>query len=176
MTLSADDVKTIISIFAIFVSIFALHLTRANWRESNRPIVLAFIAENWTGSQAGGFDLVVTNSGNRPAVRVRLHATRRDIRSLVERDANSSELATIENCFLPESEISILKNGESLSTCFGAYLAYKKEGKWLNYGAQIEIRITYLDLGGRKFQSKMPLRIYARDGFGGSVWSSDPKK
>ena len=40
----------------------------------------------------------------------------------------------------------------------------------ITYGSEAEIIIKYQDLHGKKFESNQPLKIYAREGFGGGVW------
>ena len=72
--------------------------------------------------------------------------------------------------FSPESKIPLLRNGEELSTSFGAFSTHEPNGKWLNYGSEIEITISYADLEGKKYESTVPLKVYPREGFGGSVW------
>lgn len=172
MTLTADDLKTTLTVFALFVSLLALFFTRVHWRESNRPIVTAFVAEHASGNMAATFNLVVSNTGNRPAVRVQLHATPEAIRALLEPGAPVKYAEDIEGNFHPSSQIPLLRNGEELTTSFGAFLPDRSDGPWLNYGAQAEITITYEGIEGRRFESRLPLKVYARDGFGGGTWES----
>lgn len=175
MQVTAEEIKTFLSVAAIAVSLVSLYFTRVNWLQSNRPVVSAFITEHGTGgNMATAFDLVVANTGNRPAIRVRLHASHQEIATLVEKGANPNRFKSIEGTFSARSEIPILRNGEELSTSFGAYIGASPEGPWLRYGAETNISITYQDLEGRKYESRQPLKIYAREGFGGGVWN-DPK-
>jgi hypothetical protein len=156
-----------LSAAAILISLLALWSSWRVWRKSNRPIVTAFVTELAGGNVSTVFNLVVANTGNRPATHVRLHATSVDIDQLVDPGAPKERRQDIANCFLQEAEIPLLRNSEELTTSFGAV---KSPGAWLNYGAQIAIEITYRDLDGGTYISKLPLRIYARDGFGGGVW------
>jgi len=155
------------SLAALLVSVFALWTSWRTWRKSNRPIVTAFVAEFASGNVSTIFNLVVANTGNRPATHIRLHATSIDIDKLVDPRAPKERREDIANCFLAEAEIPLLRNSEELATSFGAV---KSPGAWLNYGAQIAIEITYRDLDGSPYVSRQPLKIYARDGFGGGVW------
>ena len=170
MSMTPEDWKTAASVAAIVISLVSLYFTKVNWRESNRPIVTAFVTEDSSGNMAATFNLVLANTGNRPAVRVRLHASHEQIMSLVEPGANEKNIALIESNFLEKSEVPLLRNGEQLTTSFGAYISASPEGPWLRYGAAAEISITYQDLDGRRFESLQPLKIYAREGFGGGVW------
>lgn len=170
MPLSADDLKTFASIGAIIISTISLYFTKTNWLQSNRPIVTAFITEHSSGDAAATFNLVIANSGTRPAVRVRLHASQAEIASLLEPTVQNGKIEMIKSIFLKESEVPLLRNGEELTTSFGAFTKNADEGPWLRYGAEAEISITYQDIDGRNFESRLPLKVYAREGFGGGVW------
>lgn len=172
MSISPDDLKTAASFGALAISLVSLYFTKANWLQSNRPIVTAFITEHSSGNMAATFNLVIANTGNRPAVRVRMHAPQSEIRSLLEPEARDKRFEMIESNFLKESEVPLLRNGEELTTSFGAFTNNSDEGPWLRYGAEAEISITYQDLDGRKFESRQPLKVYAREGFGGGVWAA----
>lgn len=171
MPISPDDLKTGASFGALLISLVSLYFTKVNWLQSNRPIVTAFITEHSSGNMSAIFNLVVANTGNRPAIRVQLHASQDQIAGLLEPEACRRHFEMTESNFLDESEIPLLRNGEELTTSFGAFTGASTVGPWLKYGAEAEISITYQDLDGRNFESRQPLKIYARDGFGGGVWS-----
>ena len=176
MALTPDDFKTLLTGAALAVSLVSLYFTRVNWLQSNRPVVSAFITEHHAGNMAATFNLSLANTGNRPATCVRLHASQAEIAGLLEPNARPDKFKMIESNFLPGSEVPLLRNGEELTTSFGAFTNEPNEGPWLNYGASTSISITYEDLEGRKYESRQPLKIYARDGFGGGVWADAPKK
>lgn len=171
MTLSAEDWKFIVSVAALLAAGISLYFTKVNWLQSNRPIVTAFVTEHHAGKMAATFKLIIANTGSRPAVRVRMLAAHADIRKLLEPNATQKHFEMIESNFLSSSEIPLLRNGEELTTSFGAFTAKGGSEPWLRYGSETEICITYQDLEGRTFASKQPLKIYARDGFGGGMWS-----
>jgi hypothetical protein len=81
----------------------------------------------------------------------------------------------IEHNFLSRSEVPILENGEKLVTSFGAFTP-NDDASWLQYGAETEIVIAYQDLEGRPFKSALPLKVYARAGFGGGTWEEPSTK
>jgi len=166
-----EEIKTIISILAIGISLASLYFARRSWMQSNRPIVTAFIATRASGNVAAVFDLVVANTGNRPATNVRITAKPEDIEKLIHLKAKEEQRKSIHDCFDNESKIAILKNGEELSTAFGSVSHATSKDQSLNYGAEISIEITYNDLEGRKYKSILPLRVYAREGFGGATWN-----
>lgn len=173
--MATDDIRTVLSVIAIIVSFVSLFFTRLNWLQSNRPIVTAFVTERESGHTGATFNLVVANTGNRPAVHVHLNALESEIKRLLHPDAEPSRFEAIAHNFSPESEIPLLRNGEELSTSFGAFSTHEPNGKWLEYGSEIEITVSYADLEGRNFKSRLPLKVYAREGFGGSVWVTEKK-
>lgn len=165
----SEEIRTLISVAALLVSLISLLLVRMNWRESNRPIVTAFVEDDSSGGTAI-FHLIIANTGNRPAVRVRLHANEAQIAALMHPEADKKRLEILACNFSAQSEVPLLRNGEELSTSFGAFSTDQQNGKWLQYGTETEISVTYADLDGRRYKSKLPLKIYAREGFGGGTW------
>ena len=134
--------------------------------------------QEWTWQCSTYYDLVVSNKGNRPAVKIRLHSSPEQIKNIFEDGINTEDEATrkfkiepIENCFYPKSEILLLEHGEKLSTAFGGnFEADVRFGatvrkKWLKFGSTIDISITYFDLDGRSFKSKLLLKISPREYF-----------
>lgn len=170
-SLTADDLRTGLALGAFVIALVSLYFTKVNWLQSNRPIVTAFITEHASGNMAAVFNLVLANTGNRPAVRVRLHASQEDIASLLDPKVSENEFEMIEANFLAQSEVPLLRNSEELTTSFGAFRGSADDAPWLRYGAEIEISVSYQDLDGRKYKSRQPLKIYAREGFGGGVWT-----
>jgi hypothetical protein len=167
------DWKLVVSAVAMAVSLISLHFTKVNWLQSNRPIVTAFVTEHHAGSGAATFNLILANTGNRPATRIRLVAPNENIRKLVEPGVSDKHFKLIAQNFMANSEVPLLRNGEELATSFGAFVPNEPNGKWLKYGSECDVSVTYQDLEGRTYESKLPLKIYARHGFGGGVWS-DP--
>jgi hypothetical protein len=169
MTMTGDELRTAATFVAIAISLLSMYVARRSWIQSNRPIVTAFIAAQRTGNLASVFKLVVANSGSRPAVNVRLRATAGELRKLVKPTATEALRDRLGLCFAEPSTIAVLRNGEELSTAFGAVTA---EDAWLEYGAKIDVTVSYSDLDGRAFQSVMPLKVHTREGFGGARWES----
>lgn len=171
MLISSDDIKTIISAIAIGISIASLFISRKSWLQSNRPIVTAFITTS-IGNNACVFNLIISNTGNRPATNVCLRAKNNDIESLFDNNATEDKKQSTRRCFSKESTIPVLRNGEELETAFGAYTPTHDNQPWLNYDIKIIATIEYSDLEGRCYKSTMPLRLFARNGFAGSTWST----
>ncbi|MGD1704827.1 hypothetical protein [Dapis sp. BLCC M229] len=185
MIFSSDDIRTLLLFFgtlfslsAIIISLVSLYFTRLHWIQSNRPIIVAYIDVNEADDGGIFYNLVVSNIGNRPAVRIRLNYSPEQIKNIFE-DGISTEhrllnrefkIEQIENCFYPKSEIVLLENGEKLSTAFGA--TGRGAIQWLKSGSTIDISITYFDLDGRSFKSLLPLKVYPRQGFSGMTWGN----
>lgn len=164
-----DEIRTAISLLALFSSALSLYLTRRLWLSTNRPIVVAFVDECSSGNTSTAFNVVISNVGNRPALEVRLHADKRSLDALVSKSAPDEVARIIASCFDGESAVSVLRNGEELVNAFGSY---SSDVRWqhLNYGAVIPIRLTYSDLSGRVYSEGLRLKVFARNGFAGSVW------
>lgn len=175
MIFSSDEIRTLFSFLAIIISLVSLYFTRLNWIQSNRPIIVAYIDVNGEPGNVNIFyDLVVSNIGNRPAVKICLHSSPEQIKNIFEDEINTGgeftrkqETEQIENCFYPKSEIVLLEHGEKLFTAFGA----TGITRWLKFRSTIDISITYFDLDGRSFKSKLPLKVYPRQGFSGIMWT-----
>jgi len=81
------DISTGISSIALLLSAFAIYVTRQNWKETNRPIVTAAIETFTSGNIATLYNLCLHNSGNRPAVEIRIHALEKDIEKILDNSA-----------------------------------------------------------------------------------------
>jgi hypothetical protein len=167
---SGDDVRSCI---AICISLISLAFSWRSWLQSNRPVVTAFVCDQGSGNVSTTLNLVVSNSGNRPATCVRLKALESDISTLFNSTATPERRKMINDCFQEDATIPVLRNGEEISTCFGVIARQDSEESWMLRGAAIEIKIEYGDLGRRRFVSKMPLKIHMRNGFAGAVWKSN---
>lgn len=170
-SLGAFETSDFISAAAFVLAVVSLYVTVTLWRRSNRPIVTAFVTEGAGGQAAAIFNLVVANSGNRPATNVRLTATPEEIGQLLKPGASQENVDHVASNFKPNAWIPLLRNGEEISTSFGALTAADAANPWLNYGASAEITITYGGIETRRiYKTRLRLKVYAREGFGGGVW------
>lgn len=167
------DFLKAVPFMAIAISLASLYFSRRSWLQSNRPIVTAFVSDHASGNVSTTLNLIVSNTGNRPATNVRLIAAENDILRLIKPTAQPIRKKMIQDCFQEGAIIPVLRNGEELSTCFGVITKSDNDESWMEHGALIEIRVEYGDLDGRNYKSEMPLKIYAREGFAGSVWKSN---
>lgn len=159
-----------VSVCSFGISLGSFVFARRSWHQANRPIVTAFVDEKVSDVGVGIFDLVVSNTGNRPATSVRLWAKTKDVDSLFHENAPEESKESTRLCFADSADIPLLRNGEEVPTAFGVFSDGNLNKEWLVYDKEIPIEVRYADLEGRKYCSKMPLRIYAREGFGGGVW------
>ena len=164
---------TWISLAALAASVISLYFARRFWLQSNRPIVTAFVDEHSSGNMATAFNLVLSNTGTRPAVNVQLHAEPAMITRLFGDGVTDVMAEEIRSCFSSRSRVALLRNGEELTTAFGPY-GREKSSQQINYGAEIPILITYQDLDRRRYKAHMPLKVFARHGFGGAIWGERP--
>jgi len=57
---------------ALIVSAFSFYFSIKSWRESNRPLITARVSTHSGGNVGCALDLIVENTGNRPARNIRL--------------------------------------------------------------------------------------------------------
>ena len=174
-TLSSDDWKMLISGAALVVSFFSLWFSRKNWLQSNRPIVSAAVETHAGGNESIAYNLVVTNTGNRPAVNVRLcvatNAIEKCMAPWVEKfKGENTTYAHVLRCFSDEGEIPLLINGKNMTNSFG-YTRGDEQTFW-RYGATLRVTISYSDLEGRKYCVHQPIRIKDSASFAGGMWVS----
>lgn len=163
-----------LSLSAIFVSVISLFITVLLWRESNRPVVSARVITHSGGNIMILYNIEIINSGSRPAKNVRLHIEHKELANATtkEPDRNrnfSKELYSIKRCFDERATVPILLNGSSVSNAFG--YTSDESPFWIP-GAHLEITITYQGLQGRRYKSRIPLRIDDTDAFAGTAYAS----
>lgn len=156
------------------IALLSVFITRKNWRDSNRPVVTAYVDEETGGPGITVFSLYLTNTGNRPATGVQLLAKSPDIDKIIAPGAEEKRRKHIMDIFTSESRVSVLKPDETLISSFGLASMDPSE-KWLEYGIEIPVVIRYADTEGRKYKTKVPLRTRPRTGFGGGVWQNQKK-
>ncbi|OEZ56022.1 hypothetical protein JAB5_42990 [Janthinobacterium sp. HH103] len=173
--LSPDDWKTLMSASALIVSLCSLWISRRNWLQSNRPIISATVETYAGGNESIAYNLVVTNTGNRPAVSVRLFVStdgaEKCMAPWVEKfKGSSTTYAHVLRCFSEKGEIPLLANGKSMTNSFG-YTRGDEETFW-HYGSTLRITIRYWDLDGRKYIVHQPIRIKDSEAFAGGMWKT----
>lgn len=155
-----------ISIIALLIAVLSYHFSIRSWRETNRPIVTAKVDTHSSGNKGTALNLVVSNTGNRPAKNIRLSADTEYLKSFLNEKINELP-ESIQCCFSDRGIIPILENGREVTNSFGTIATDAPVWK----GDQTtEIRLSYEDLDGRKFSHLIPIFITNNKGFAGSFW------
>ena len=168
-----DEIRTTFTVIAVVVSLISLYFTRKFWLQSNRPIVSAEIVENSSGVGVALFDLVVYNSGSRPAANIRLFAEKENINQILSENITSKYRNEVCEVFSDKSKIALLLNGKEAKT---AFFSFSNNGEQnadvLKYESNLPVSIYYEDIEGRSYTSNIVLFIRDSYGFGGSVWKN----
>ncbi|MEL6501804.1 MAG: hypothetical protein AAFQ23_10435 [Cyanobacteria bacterium J06623_1] len=182
---SADQLRNIISIISIVISVCSIFLARKSWSDTYRPIVTVRVTAHTSGNIATTLNLIVENFGNRPAKNIKLSVDSNQLESALLKDKDDNDRKAIERCFSDETIIPMLANGQSISNSFGSlnvpYETSSFAGKFHNeqYGKQsdweanirLNITIKYENLDGKSYKDKMPILIASDRCFAGSFWN-----
>lgn len=161
----------VVSLFSLVLAITSLVISRLSWLQSNRPIVTARIASHSGGNKGTALNIIVENTGNRPAKNIRLRTAKEIIGlrfSDIEKERRNYSDA-IMRVFSKEGIIPVLANGKSVSNSFG-FMSIGNENSTWKEASKIEIEIQYEDLEGRGYSHKNPLLIAPDEGFAGHFW------
>lgn len=177
--------KTIITIGSFLISVCSLYFSRKSWSDTYRPIVTVRVATHTPGNIATTLNLIVENFGNRPAKNIRLLVDSNELKSALLKNPDDSDRKAIERCFLDETIIPMLANGQSISNSFGCISVqfntstlagklndnkYGKQSDW-KANTKLDITIKYENLDGKLYQDKMPILVTTDQCFAGSFWN-----
>lgn len=157
-----------ISFIAMFISLLSYLFTMRPWYETYRPIVTARIETHASGNMATASDIVVYNTGNRPATNISLRTDKKVLEKAFGENTSETLKMEILSCFSDEGIIPLLQPGNSILNGFGMT---GKDESTLKYGSRIPITIEYKDLNGRKFKSNQTLLFKDPEFFAGSGWA-----
>lgn len=152
-----------LSVLSTLVALLSLSFAVYSWRQANRPLIFARVAAVAGGNSGIVLNLLVENTGNRPACDIRLIAKEADVRAA---SILSSIPQDAQRCFFSNVVIPVLPNGRSASN---AFWHLGRPDSW-RVGAQIPIKIRYRDLSGRHFSSKIRLLLVDDAGFAQTFW------
>ena len=168
-----EELRTIFSVIALLISFWSAYTVRRLWYQTHRPIVSAVVRENSSGVGTCLFDLVLINSGNRPATDISFEVKEKDIEKIIIKNTpeeKKQELINIFNC----AKIQQLLAGEEAKTFFFAFSTKPNNSvDILEYESQMPVVIHYSDLEKRKYTSKQNLYIRDNKGFGGHNWRDE---
>lgn len=154
------------------IALLALAFSVRSWRQTWRPVVTARVRTHAGGNQGIALDLVVTNSGSRPAAGILLTATPAHVRAAMRDPEGAPCLVPSDACrtLLSGRSIPLLANGEEATNAFGTL---GPTGNW-RAGAEIPVHIHYKDLTGRHFNQNLVLVLNDDMGFAQSAWGTAP--
>ena len=147
-------------------------LSLVNWKQSNRPVVSAFVVEDNFDVGVAFFNLSVANTGNRPATEVTINFEPKELEKLVDPAATPEAKMTLARCFARDSKIPLIRNGEVLTGALGHSSRVPATKPMLAYGAEATAKIRYKDLEGNCYEACQPVKVYAREGFTGTSWTN----
>jgi hypothetical protein len=159
-----SNISIYISSLAALIAFLSLVFAVKSWRESNRPIVTALIRCPVSGNLATALELVVSNSGNRPATDVRLHVSESELSDALTAPVGDKIRKAVERCFSPDTFIPVLEPGKEMTNSFGYFTTDKNPDTW-KYKSVINVQVTYGGLTGRKYSNKNKLWIVCNKGF-----------
>src|SRR5437660_392132 len=107
-----------VSVLSFALSVLSFAFSRRSWLETYRPIITARVSTASGGNIAILYNLIVENTGNRPAANIRLDVGPKILRAALK-PACTVPTTEITNCFDPHYTIPVLANGKSTSTAFG---------------------------------------------------------
>lgn len=158
-----------VSGIAAGISAISLYWAFKSWKETHRPLITARVTTHASGNQMAALDLVVSNTGNRPAKNVRLVVNRKDLERALASGNQNSRRQHVERCF--SDPIVVIPNGSSVSNSFGCFSVNERNRTWKE-PTVINITLKYEDLDGRTYSNDQPLRIRGGgdEAFAGSSW------
>jgi hypothetical protein len=168
--LSFQTTGLLISLISLFLAILSLYISRKSWLQANRPIVTVRIISAGSGNLGTALNILVENTGNRPAKNVKLEIGRDILEKLYAENSGKDWRHIIENIFSDRGVIPILGNGKSVTNSFGFLTGSKNQPSTWKDDARTEISIYYEDLDGRKFKHQNPIFIAGDEGFAGYSW------
>jgi hypothetical protein len=167
-----ETLRTVFMGISTLVAVFSSFNTTRLWRKGNRPILSAFVETDSTGSMGVLYNLLIINSGNRPAVNVYLDLklSDEDFKKCITQEMNDPKVEAILQCFTTGAMIPLLIDGEKKSNYFGLTSTQPENNVW-KYESFLPIEINYQDLEGKKYVSTLTLVVKYSKAFAGTEWS-----
>jgi hypothetical protein len=163
MNVVAGSSTNILAVFSVAIALLSLGFAVYSWRQANRPLVSARITSHKGGNIATTLSLLVENTGNRPALNIRLIAKESDVRAAHMQARIPTDA---ERCFFSGISIPVLANGRSTSNAF----EHLGSPECWRAGSKIPLKIRYQDLSGRRYTSKLQLHLADDAGFAQTFW------
>jgi hypothetical protein len=159
---------TIISLFALLISLGSLAMSFYAWRRTSRPLVTVAVKTHAAGNIMIAYDLVVQNSGALPARNIRIEATSGSLAAALGQDATAENKQRWLAAF--ESKIAVLQNNERVSCSFGT-TRQDDAGFWKVH-ANIPVIVCYEGWFGTAYREEQEICIADSDSFTGYGWGA----
>ncbi len=142
--------------------------------QTNRPIITARIITHVGGNRGTALNIIIENTGNRPAKNIQLVVAKTILESFFAENEVVENVwrAHIMRIFSKEGKIPILANGNFTSNSFGFLSDGNEQSTWKDR-AKIQIEVVYADLENRTYRHWNPLLIASDDGFAGGAWKKE---
>jgi hypothetical protein len=156
-----------ISVISVLISLASMTFAVNSWHRTNRPIISARITTAAGGEINTALNIVVENTGNRPAKSIKLIAKRSDVLGAM-RETSQAAPMDAEHCFFEHKIIPVLANGKAATNAFGAI---GEDGEW-EPGAKIPLEIEYFSFEGKRYTEEMDLWLVDDAGFAQTFWGT----
>lgn len=162
----------LISLGSMLVAIFSIYFTIRLWRKTNRPLVTARISTHSGGNVNIMLDILIENSGTRPALDVHLQAREADIRAAMLKPDERELPIHAKRVFLSNVVVPVVPNGGLLSNGFGCL---GQDGVW-RPGARIPIKVLYRSMDGSTYTEPGELLLHDDEGFAQTSWDGPSER
>lgn len=162
------DLGTTIGVAALLISGVALIISVLAWRDSNRPLVTARVTTAAGGNVAVALNLLIENTGNRPAKNTQLSVVPALFDRALAPSLDDAERRRVADCFSPAFRIPVLANGASVTNAFG--LLHGSSDATSQRCSRIPITREYEDIDGGRFKHAHDPFIVDAAGFAGTFW------
>lgn len=119
-------VTVAISVISVLISLASMTFAVNSWHRTNRPIISARITTAAGGEVNTALNIIVENTGNRPAKPIKLIAKRGDVLRAMKHPEQAVP-TDAEHCFFEHKIIPVLANGKAASNAFNAI---GEKGEW----------------------------------------------
>lgn len=163
-----DHPSLLISAGSMLVAILSLAFTIRAWRETYRPLVTVRISSHTGGNSGIALNILVENSGARPALDVKLTATEADVKAAMADDCPEQPVPRdAQRVFFSDIRIPVLANGRTTSNALG-WLG-SPEPVW-RAGASLPVRVLYRGMDGTRYVNRCVLALADDAGFAQTFW------
>jgi hypothetical protein len=176
LKIDIETLRILLMAASTLIAVLSYRNTVKLWKKTNRPIVSAFVETESSGNIATTYDLLVINSGNRPAVDIQLQLNIEDLKQCITPPINDPKIELILKCFNNDGVIPLLVAGAKISNSFGLTSRKPEDNVW-KYGSSLPIKIIYKDLEGDQwYTSALTLVVKDSNTFAGTQWVKEKYK